>query len=42
MNFSVGYSQFYDCCTTVCSDVRFSVGEEKQIIYGHRCILAAR
>lgn len=24
------------------SDVRFTVGEEKQIIYAHRCILAAR
>jgi hypothetical protein len=24
------------------SDVRFSVGEEKQIIYGHRSILSAR
>ncbi|XP_003388085.1 PREDICTED: BTB/POZ domain-containing protein 19-like [Amphimedon queenslandica] len=23
-------------------DVRFAVGEEKQVVYGHRCILAAR
>ena len=26
----------------ICSDIRFMVGEERQIIYAHKCQLAAR
>ncbi len=35
-------------CTDYClnnynfSDVRFSIGEERQVVYAHKCILAAR
>ena len=30
------------CVLCLASDVSFVVGEEKKIIYAHRCILAAR
>lgn len=32
----------FTCIVFFFSDVRFAVGEEKQVIYGHRCVLAAR